>query len=192
MNRTEEIRRLAREHVEEWWSPEGVPLMLADREGMATLERNIARELDSEGRKVAQAARQRDDAIQAMAEAHVRAHFESASAELVLADPHTMAAFAAGIRRQVRAEFRQPRAAQPDTVPASGFHLYRLWAADGRLLYVGVSRRLSARLRVHRQRWGDLIDHATWEAHADERAMLAAERRAITEEDPALNRAAIG
>jgi hypothetical protein len=83
-----------------------------------------------------------------------------------------------------------PEPAQPDP-PAGGFHLYRLWAEDGRLLYVGVSTRLRARLRVHHKRWGDLIHHATWEAHDSERAMLEAERQAVRDEDPALNRALV-
>lgn len=76
--------------------------------------------------------------------------------------------------------------------PAAGFHLYRLWASDGRLLYVGVSTVLRQRLKAHERRWGDLIASVTWEEHADERAMLDAEREAIRDEHPALNKAAVG
>lgn len=76
--------------------------------------------------------------------------------------------------------------------PTSGFYLYRLWTASGRLLYVGVSATLRARLRIHRRRHGDLIDHITWEEHPDMRAVLAAELVAIRDEDPALNRAGVG
>ena len=76
-------------------------------------------------------------------------------------------------------------------LPRSGFHLYRLWDSDDRLLYVGVSTRLRDRIRSHVRRWGDLIDAVTYEEHPDERAMLAAEREAIANEDPALNRAGV-
>jgi hypothetical protein len=117
--------------------------MLADQEGMAALERNIAKELDRKGR-----------------------------------DTST--------RRST------PRPPLDRDVPSSGFYLYRLWGVDGRLLYIGVSTRLSARLRVHRSRWGDLIHHVTWDEHVDEGSMLAAERKAITDEDPAFNKAGIG
>jgi hypothetical protein len=77
-------------------------------------------------------------------------------------------------------------------LPSSGHVLYRLWAADGRLLYVGVSRRPRARIRSHHRKWGDLIAKVTWESHPDERSMLAAERQAIRDEHPALNRALVG
>lgn len=92
-------------------------------------------------------------------------------------------AIAAYKRRQQREDTRD--------VPSTGFYLYRLWAADGRLLYVGVSTNLAARLRNHQKRWGDLLHHATWEAQRSERAMLDAERVAIQNEDPAFNKAGI-
>jgi hypothetical protein len=75
--------------------------------------------------------------------------------------------------------------------PRNGFHLYRLWAADGRLLYVGVSTVLRQRLRRHERTYGDLIARATWQEHEDERSMLAAELEAIRSEDPALNKAGV-
>lgn len=79
----------------------------------------------------------------------------------------------------------------PPEAPSQGFHLYRLWAEDGRLLYVGVSTCLRDRLRSHRRRWGDLIAGVTWEAHSDARSMLEAEREAIVNEDPAFNKAGV-
>jgi len=127
----------------------------------------------------------------ALAEAHVRSHFRPDSIDLILADQATMEAFAVRMRRKPYAPTGRRRN-KADGIPSTGFHLYRLWASDGRLLYVGVSVHLSARLRVHRARWGDLIARETWEEHPDERAMLAAERRAITDEDPAFNQAGIG
>lgn len=144
MNITAQAREMARQHVQENWTPEGAAFMLAHPEELAPMVRQIERELR-----------------------------------------RGMPATSSTGRRSYAPK-------RNDTVPSAGFHLYRLWAADGRLLYVGVSTCLSARLRVHRKRWGDLIDHATWEAHPDERAMLDAERQAITDEDPALNRASIG
>lgn len=86
---------------------------------------------------------------------------------------------------------RPARSARP-AIPHEGFHLYRLWAEDDRLLYVGVSTRLRARLRSHRRKLGDLIHRVTWEEHPDAVAMLAAEREAIREEYPALNKASVG
>jgi hypothetical protein len=80
----------------------------------------------------------------------------------------------------------------PQRVPRSGFFLYRLWTVEGRLLYVGVSTHLSARLRNHRRKLGDLFDHATWEEHPDAETVLDAERKAIADELPALNKASVG
>jgi len=80
----------------------------------------------------------------------------------------------------------------PHGVPDGGFHLYRLWSPERRLLYVGVSTRLRARLLVHYKRWGHLIADVTWEEHLDAQTMLDAETRAINDEDPALNKAKVG
>lgn len=131
-------------------------------------------------------------ALQELAEEHVRRRFRPDSVPLLLADELTMAHFRSKIALELGpgALIRRPPRRIP--LPAPGFHLYRLWSADGRLLYVGISTNLPARIRVHRARWGDLIDRVTWEEHPDERAMLAAERRAITDEDPAFNKASIG
>ena len=78
--------------------------------------------------------------------------------------------------------------AQP---PSEGFHLYRLFAEDNRLLYVGVSRNLRARLRRHQANWGDLIARVEWEEHENAEQMLHAERKAVAEEMPALNKALV-
>ena len=75
-----------------------------------------------------------------------------------------------------------------DRPPKDGFHLYRLWTAEHRLLYVGVSIRLRNRLAVHRRRLGDLWEVATWEEFDTAAAMLAAEVEAIATENPALNK----
>jgi hypothetical protein len=74
-------------------------------------------------------------------------------------------------------------------VPSKGCYLYRLWGEDNRLIYVGVSTNLRARLKTHDRNWGHLFIYSTWEEHPDEESMLAAERKAIQEEFPALNKA---
>lgn len=84
-----------------------------------------------------------------------------------------------------------PRPPKPPPTPNGGFHLYRLWGQDDRLLYVGVSTRLRSRLASHKRRLGDLIVRISWEEHENERAMLDAETAAIRNEDPALNKAKI-
>lgn len=68
-----------------------------------------------------------------------------------------------------------------------GFWLYRLWAGDGRLLYVGVTRNPRARLKAHKHKWGAIIESCTWEERTDAGDMLEAEARAISTEHPALN-----
>jgi hypothetical protein len=135
-----------------------------------------------------------------MTRKHVAEEWSPEGAAFMLAHPEELAPMVRIFERELRRGMpvtgssgrRSYSPRRPDAVPSSGFYLYRLWAADDRLLYVGVSTNLSARLRVHRARWGDLIDHVTWEEQPDERTMLAAERQAITNEDPAFNRAAIG
>lgn len=81
--------------------------------------------------------------------------------------------------------------ATPPAPPRHGYFVYRLWAEDGRLLYVGSSRALRNRLKRHRDTWGDLIASATWQEHPDARTMLDAERHAIQTEHPALNKALV-
>lgn len=84
---------------------------------------------------------------------------------------------------------RRPAPPEPadDRPPVRGFHLYRLWGADDRLLYVGVSRALRGRLRTHHRTWPGMIHRTTWEEHESAESMLAAETKAIAEELPALN-----
>lgn len=94
-------------------------------------------------------------------------------------------------RYRLRGTCRCRREAK-EVVPNDGFYLYRLWSADDRLLYVGVSVKLRARLRTHRRKMADLIDHVTWEEHLDAASMLVAELEAIRSEHPALNKAGVG
>ena len=107
------------------------------------------------------------------------------------ADPFVHAAEAA--RGMINHGFMvaHPPPASESSIPNNGNHVYRLWQSDGRLLYVGVSKRLRDRLKSHERRWGDMWDHATWDSYPDERSMLEAEADAIIEELPALNRAGI-
>lgn len=71
-------------------------------------------------------------------------------------------------------------------------HLYRLWGPDGRLVYIGVTRCLKARLKAHRKRWDEKVwGWATWAEYPDAASMLAAERRAIADEAPPLNIAGV-
>ena len=65
--------------------------------------------------------------------------------------------------------------------------LYRLYDDGGRLLYIGITRNLEARLRSHRRRLGDLLAHHTVEQYPDRATALQAEARAIEEEYPAFN-----
>jgi hypothetical protein len=75
----------------------------------------------------------------------------------------------------------------PIPIPPKGWYVYRLYADDTRLLYVGSTRNPSARLRAHRRRWPSLISVVHWEWHPDELSMLTAERSAIADEMPAFN-----
>lgn len=67
--------------------------------------------------------------------------------------------------------------------------LYRHWASDGSLLYVGISRNESARRQAHRAEsvWFPLVDRITLEEYATRRAAEAAERHAIINEQPQFN-----
>jgi predicted GIY-YIG superfamily endonuclease len=76
---------------------------------------------------------------------------------------------------------------------ARGYYVYRLWTADERLLYVGVSTVLRDRLKAHaRADYGPLIDSFTFEECPDAAWMLRAETEAIQTEHPALNKAKVG
>lgn len=72
------------------------------------------------------------------------------------------------------------------------FCLYRLFDADGDLLYVGATKKLQARMAAHRrsQTWWEDVDEAATrvEWHASPQDAAAAEQAAIREERPAWNR----
>jgi len=65
--------------------------------------------------------------------------------------------------------------------------LYRLHGEGGRLLYVGVSNNLPARVRTHRSTFTGLIQRVTFVRYEDRRAALDAELAAIANEMPAFN-----
>lgn len=67
------------------------------------------------------------------------------------------------------------------------FWLYRLFDRRHRLLYVGITANPNGRLRAHRKRFGELLDHWTLEEYDDQSAVLEAETRAIDLESPAFN-----
>ena len=66
--------------------------------------------------------------------------------------------------------------------------LYRFWAADGALLYVGITINPGRRWRAHQRReWWHEVASITVETHPDRPAVLAAERAAIATEHPRCN-----
>lgn len=66
--------------------------------------------------------------------------------------------------------------------------VYRLWAADGTLLYIGSSYTPEERAKAHcRAEWGHLIARRTDEWHPTREHAYAAEGRAIKAEGPAHN-----
>jgi predicted GIY-YIG superfamily endonuclease len=71
-----------------------------------------------------------------------------------------------------------------------GFHLYRMYASDGTLLYIGKTGHLRDRLKSHylRKPW---IYEVAWidteDEHLDEIAAYAAEQEAIRRERPKYN-----
>ena len=93
------------------------------------------------------------------------------------------------VRRRAEAEGEALRASfVPPTPPAVGCFLYRLWSADQRLMYVGVSRCLRRRIAQHRRTWDETVwATVTWEEHPNAASMLAAEAAAIRDEAPLLN-----
>jgi excinuclease UvrABC nuclease subunit len=68
-------------------------------------------------------------------------------------------------------------------------HLYRHFAADGTLLYVGISLSAFQRLAQHRSRahWFEQIARVEMEQFATREEALAAERVAIEHEKPLFN-----
>jgi hypothetical protein len=76
----------------------------------------------------------------------------------------------------------------------SEIHLYRHFAADGTLLYVGISQNAATRLYSHKwsgAQWVDQIARTEIETFATREAALAAEARAIASEKPIFNKAGL-
>ncbi len=73
-----------------------------------------------------------------------------------------------------------------DSTPAT---LYRLFAADGDLLYVGIAANLGRRFEQHAEQkpWWSEVVHIRLEHHASRLAALTAETRAIRDEYPRHN-----
>lgn len=66
--------------------------------------------------------------------------------------------------------------------------VYRLYAANGDLLYVGMTRNPAGRIPFHKRKpWGQLIDRHTIEWFPDRESAKAAERSAIHHENPIHN-----
>lgn len=100
------------------------------------------------------------------------------------------------VARSIRfstAELCDTCASDPDEAETpTKFALYRLLDASGRVLYIGISRNLPARLRAHARNWGRLFDDVLVEWYPDEATMLEAEALAIHDEQPPLNSDGIG
>lgn len=80
---------------------------------------------------------------------------------------------------------------EPTTTPTERTALYRLFNADGDLLYVGISANLSQRWKNHEVysgRWWPLVTRKTIEWYADRYLALAHEFLAIYYEQPQHNR----
>jgi excinuclease UvrABC nuclease subunit len=70
----------------------------------------------------------------------------------------------------------------------SAHYVYRIFDQDGRLIYVGSTKNLIARLRVHQQSWfGYQCAKAVANVYQDRVAALEAEREAIKSEQPRWN-----
>jgi len=67
--------------------------------------------------------------------------------------------------------------------------LYRLYDAEGDLLYIGISADADKRLKQHQTKpeWGDRIESMTTEACGTRERALLAEREAIASEQPTYN-----
>jgi predicted GIY-YIG superfamily endonuclease len=77
--------------------------------------------------------------------------------------------------------------------PTSPHVLYRLVLDDkGRVIYIGVTRNFPARMRVHRRNWSNLIGSVLTETYDTAEEMFEAEKLAIHDEAPPLNRAGVG
>lgn len=67
--------------------------------------------------------------------------------------------------------------------------LYRLYDAEGRLLYIGIARNPDARMRTHRslKRWWPEVARAEIEWHSDRNGAERAEAACIVAENPLYN-----
>jgi hypothetical protein len=89
---------------------------------------------------------------------------------------------------EVMADRAQKRLAKIAGPKRSAF-LYRVWAKDGSLLYIGKAINPVARPAMHRRApWGQEIDRWTFAAYPTEEETLAAEREAIIREKPKYNK----
>lgn len=71
--------------------------------------------------------------------------------------------------------------------------LYRIFDAEGSLLYVGQTKDLKKRMRKHRQRWwAGQIDSVDTESFVSRAVAIDAERRAIRDEKPLYNSDLVG
>lgn len=92
--------------------------------------------------------------------------------------------------RYDRADRRAERAARDERVAKDkGFRVYRCWAGDGTLLYVGQTAEGTARLRQHETStpWWPAVASVSWERFASREEMDEAERAAIRSESPVHN-----
>lgn len=82
-----------------------------------------------------------------------------------------------------------PRAAST-TGALSAHYVYRLFDADGRLLYIGATYHVPARLKAHRYNtpWFSEVASVEYQTFPNRRAAFAAEAKAIHAEDPLYNR----
>lgn len=85
-------------------------------------------------------------------------------------------------------------AAPPEPEVDHPHTLYRAFGADGRLLYVGISKNFKKRKQQHaaRSQWYSLAVEWHEELYPNRKAALAAEATAILEERPIFNRAQVG
>lgn len=92
------------------------------------------------------------------------------------------------LREYERALHEAEQTLRPIPAPIPGtVWLYRLFSADSRLLYIGVTVNIPARISKHRRTYGELLSHWTVEGFQNREEALRAERVAIAAEAPAFN-----
>ena len=72
------------------------------------------------------------------------------------------------------------------------YTLYRLLDANERVLYIGITKNITARLRAHHRKWGTVIASTRLEEYDDPESLLEAEAAAIHDEQPPFNSAGVG